>query len=479
DTLPVVLLYDGRREGLPADIADELQRIELHHAPDPVFAYDTHHQADPATVERAILQALEQHGCDPAETVVHVHNHALGKNAALTAALARLADRGWRLLLHVHDFTEDFRPKEFDHLRNQAAVSHGGWYPQCPNVHYATLNARDRALLDAAGVASERLHLLPNPVLPDPPGDPAAGRAALQERFGDGLRPHYRLYPVRGIARKQVGELLLLAALAPPDVCYGMSLAPANPWQRPPYDRWGALARELELPVLFETGATPGLRFSDHMACAEHIVSTSIAEGFGMAFLESCLSGHLIVGRDLPEITADFVAEGLRFPGLYERLLIPVDWVGVDRWRRDLGQAYRAVLEAYRQALPQADRLAEECSDLLVDGLADFATFTTPLQEEVVARCARDPAAAAQLRQINPPPLDRLAENTRAGVIVANRRAVEAGYSMRAIGQRLHACYRSLLAAGTGPVAPLPEPQRLLGGFLALDRFAPVRILAA
>ncbi len=40
----------------------------------------------------------------------HVHNHALGKNPALTEALSLLALRGHRLLLQIHDFAEDGRP---------------------------------------------------------------------------------------------------------------------------------------------------------------------------------------------------------------------------------------------------------------------------------------------------------------------------------------------------------------------------------
>ena len=46
----------------------------------------------------------------------HIHNHSLGKNPALSSAVALLAQSGARLLLQPHDYAEDGRPENFCNL---------------------------------------------------------------------------------------------------------------------------------------------------------------------------------------------------------------------------------------------------------------------------------------------------------------------------------------------------------------------------
>ena len=107
----------------------------------------------------------------PSETIVHVHNHSLGKNLAVPAALRHLADKGFALLLQIHDFAEDFRPPNYGRLRASSSSDNAqaiaAWlYPQAPHVHYAVLNDRDLSILQEAGVSGDRVHLLPNAVAP-------------------------------------------------------------------------------------------------------------------------------------------------------------------------------------------------------------------------------------------------------------------------------------------------------------------------
>ena len=73
----------------------------------------------------------------------HVHNHSLGKNPALTQAVAQLAKHGAPLLLQPHDFAEDGRPENFHNL----GKSHEKAYPTGEQIHYAALNSRDCSFL--------------------------------------------------------------------------------------------------------------------------------------------------------------------------------------------------------------------------------------------------------------------------------------------------------------------------------------------
>src|SRR5690606_30547260 len=100
------------------------------------------------------------------------------------------------------------------------------------------------------------LHVLPNPAaefaqLPSP--DEARERVfrAL------GLPPAARLvvYPVRGIRRKNLGEMLLLSALAPEGTYFAVTLRPKNPVEAASFDRWRLLAESLGLPCRFDIGS--------------------------------------------------------------------------------------------------------------------------------------------------------------------------------------------------------------------------------
>ena len=236
---------------------------------------------------------MEAQGFGARDTLLHVHNHSLGKNVSWPGALAELARRGWRTLLQVHDFAEDNRPANYQRL-STAWISPtpeqigGLLYPQAPHIHYATLTRRDADVLREAGVAAERLDSLPNPAAEFGPL-PAAAEARERVFAKLGLPADARLlvYPVRGIRRKNLGEMLLLAALAPADAYLAVTLAPKNPAEYVSFDCWNELARRLHLRCRFDTGGEYGAGYHDMLAAADAILTTSVAEGFGMVFLEA------------------------------------------------------------------------------------------------------------------------------------------------------------------------------------------------
>lgn len=115
-------------------------------------------------------------------------------------------------------------------------------------------------------------------------------------------------YPVRGIRRKNLGEFALLAALFP-EHNYILTLAPKNPLEADAYDVWTEQVRRLGLPMHVNAGAL--WPFEEIMAQSAGAVTTSIREGFGLAFLEPWTLGKAVTGRDLPDITRDFKAHGI------------------------------------------------------------------------------------------------------------------------------------------------------------------------
>jgi FMN phosphatase YigB (HAD superfamily) len=251
--------------------------------------------------------AREAFGADP--DLWHFHNHSLGRNPLYHQLVSWLYEDGARLLLHIHDLAEDGRPDNARQLGDRSRL-----YPVGPRVHYAFLNGRDLCRFAGAGLPAENVHLLPNPVVAGPVA--RRGPAALR-----------MLAPVRGIRRKNLGELVMLALLAPHGCRVAVTRAPRDPAARVNHDAWMHFATEAEIPIDFavvdrikpEPGA--GSTFDDWLAHASHIVTTSVAEGFGLPIHEAAAWGRPVLGRSLQQI-------GAGQPGTYyDRLLVPVDWL--------------------------------------------------------------------------------------------------------------------------------------------------------
>ncbi|MEO1496027.1 MAG: HAD family hydrolase [Planctomycetota bacterium] len=433
----VVVLYDGQHDGWPSGLPDE-PAVEL--IVTPALAYDTDDtKADPAALAGVVRQTLAAAGLSADDTLLHTHNHSLGKNASLPGALKLLAHDGWRMLLQVHDFAEDNRPDNYRHLQQALGHEASGeadphrlgavLYPQAPGIHYATLTERDAGVLGDAGVVAERLHALPNPVA-EFGAMPSTAEAKARVFPVLGLPPEARLlvYPVRGIRRKNLGEMLLLAAMAPEGTYFAVTLRPKNPVEAASFDRWRDLAERLELPCRFDTGGPVSdggyeIGFQDALAAADAILTTSVAEGFGMVFLEAWLAGKPLIGRDLPEITREFKAAGMTFSGLWTELRAP------------------------------------EHLD------ADFGDLTPGQQAAAIARTRR-PATPLDLG------VARVEEDIDANTLV-----VRSAYSTRAIGKRLHAVYA---VTGQSPVEVSPvQGERIVDHFAAPERQNRVRLESA
>jgi len=485
-TLPVALIYGGRRADWPEDLPERLESIRLTLHAVPPLDYDDQQAAGPAqsgTLDEQLVEVLDDLEFAPWETVLHIHNHAVGKNAHLPQSAWLLAERGYATLLHIHDFVEDFRPANFRRFAQATteAASTASWhsilYPQAPHVHYAVLNGRDREVLNRAGTHAECLHLLPNPVPQTeqlPPRDEA--RSRLAEEFAIGREDRFVLYPVRCIRRKNVGEALLHSKLAPPGTVIGHTLPPLNPVEKPVYDRWKQVAAELELPCRFELGAPGGLGFTENLTASDLILTTSVAEGFGMVFLESWLAGRALAGRDLPEITSDFRETGIRLDGLAPRLQIPVQWVGLRQFRQTVLDAYRLTLASYDR--PQPLDLSAGLDAKTRGDLVDFADLDEPLQEQVIERVSRSDQDRRQVLDCNPW-IDRAFSSRTediAGLIPQNCEAIGRHYSLLASGRRLLEAYHRVVSSPrSGRLEPIGHADEILDRFLDLGRFRLIR----
>ena len=402
-------------------------------------------------LRRAAREAL---GGDP--DCWHLHNTSLGKNRVWTACVAAMARSGEPMVLQLHDFAEDGRSKNYKVLASDLAAAEGGLasslYPVGPNVLYATLNSRDRSRLVASGLPEDRSRVLPNPA------SKWTGGAAPWDTGLVGL-DRLILYPSRSIRRKNLGEALFWSATLESGAGIGLTLDPENPTARPVYDRWKALAERWKAPVRFELGRRADLSFDGLIASADAILTTSVAEGFGLAFLEPWTAGKGLLGRDLPGITQDFQEKGLDLNGLYTALQIPVSWIGLDRLRDRAREKLVEALAAF--GVDWEEAVFEAGFEAWVrDGLVDFGRLDESLQELVLERLFTNAGARGECLPKS------LIQDVPGDRIETNRQLVEAEFGLESYGSQLFSVYQSV---GEGTATDSLSPERVLKRFLRLE----------
>ena len=391
----------------------------------------------------------------------HFHNHSLGKNCLIPHVIARLARENERLVLQIHDLAEQGRPANYQLIANCRTL-----YPVSPRIRYAFLNSRDLQLFTAAGLPPENASLLPNSVSQPSGGSPEDPPSAP-----------ILFAPIRGIRRKNLGELVLLSALAPAGTRVAVSRAPLDPAARPVHDTWRKFTGKHHLPIGFDVvdrfapaaGAASG--FESWLAHATHLVTTSVSEGFGLPFLEAAAIGKPLIGRNLPHLTADHARHGIRAGRLYDRLLVPLDWVDLpilrDHLTTDLERNYRD----YRRTLSQ-ETIDTTLAALVRDGQLDFGNLPEPLQQGVIERLADPGNRRVPLVEINgetQPAIDWLA------AVIAERTPTATAaqltpYSPAEYQKSLTTLYEQLTHQPAGPVAHLPAGE-ILTAHLRPDSF--------
>lgn len=407
-----------------------------------------------------LTQIVEQHLGGPPH-VWHIHNHALGKNIELPLLTQRLAGAGVPILLQMHDFVEDGRPDNYrflnDRLGGEKELS-THLYPSGRRVHYATLNQRDHGFLVRAGLDPGRCHLLPNAVH-------LVANERIPENDDTGAkRGRLFLYPTRAIRRKNLGEFILWAALARRGDRFAVTLAPQNPKAKPVYNKWIDVARSRNLPVEFAVGKTSGLSFPALLKQAHAVVTTSVAEGFGLAFLEPWLVQRPLLGRNLAEITREFTAKGVDLDALYDQLLIPLEWVGKEKLCENIRNAYQDVRESYGRA--STPNLLQWAADAAIqDDSVDYGRLDEKTQEKVLDILVYSRTARKELS-----PRQLAVKAASREVCAQNWKNVLRAYSLDEYKAKLLRTYVDVAGDSAAPPDCL-DGQELLTQFLAPRRF--------
>ncbi len=156
-------------------------------------------------------------------------------------------------------------------------------------------------------------------------------------------------------------------------------------------------------------------------------------------------------------------------PSLYERLDLPVEWLGIDRITVSAAAAQEKRLHSYGRT-PTEDCLDRVLGEWIRNDCIDFGCLDEKMQEDILRRIVHDPACAAELIPAHlPEPMDNSAN------IDINRSILMKKYSLERYGERLIYIYKQLAASTVEPLSSL-DGEILLDHFLAPERLTLLRV---
>ncbi len=396
-----ITVLTGNNANAPESLSEmvELQTLALlDYLPDE--AVD--HQALYGDILRDFHQRFKK------DDLLHFHNLNLGKNPVYSLAVHQMAEEGFHIFNHIHDFAED-RPanmelmhqvveKEFEKQLGKVM------YPVMSTYAFGVLTSHDKNRIAGNGIDPSRISLLPNPVNP-PSAVTADQRLQIREKIFLQLNlpadKKLAVYPVRGITRKNTGEFIFLSVLLGADYVFAITQPPKNPRELPQYNDWKLFCQAQKIPVVFEAGEKTD--FPELMHASDICLTTSVMEGFGMVYLEPWLFNTPVAGRNLPDVTEDFFYAGIKLNALYNGLHVYANGEKVD-----------------------------------------FASLSTQDKKSVIIKAKTDTIYFKNILQLNIDFINMLSKIDK-DVIDHNKKIIFDDYSLKKYGEKLHVAYSEVI----------------------------------
>lgn len=410
----------------------------------PGLGYDSQSQKiyKPEEVADDIIKAVFSrwnNGCD----VLHVHNPMLAKNINFLKILKALQKSGIKLFLQIHDFAEDGRPLSYF---SEEYVS---------DCHYGIINSRDYNILLKAGLKKQGLHKIFNTIKP------------IDSDKKESCIKNYVLYPIRAIRRKNIGEAILLSLFFRSNEILTITLPPNSMYDIISYAGWKNFVKKNNLNVEFEAGLKKD--FSELMLSAKFIITTSITEGFGFSFLEPWTAKKILWGRKLPDICHDFEKNGIALDHLYDRLLIPLEWIGKYEF---YGIWKTCILRncSFFNFKINEEEIQKSFTKITGNNNIDFGLLYEPFQKQIISHVLSSKNKAKKLIKLNPylsRPANSLLNNNK--LIQNNMNAVLNNYNKTTYRKNLLKIYSKII---NNPVHHRLDKNILLSEFINFEQFS-------
>jgi hypothetical protein len=285
------------------------------------------------------------------------------------------------------------------------------------------------------------------------------------------------LCPARGIRRKNIGELILLTQLAPKGTRAAITLAPENPQSLAIHERWKSFCGVNQIPVEFAVvdriapTTNSDASFESWVSHATHFITCSISEGFGLVFLESLAHRKPLIGRKLPHISHDLAKHGIDHGKLYEKILIPADWIPHESLKRHLESSITNLWQAWNRK-PNADEIESSIASLEHDGFLDFGNLPEVLQETIIEKLLDPDHHAIPQLLINgrTRPLKAWIEDSLTQNHQTQAPQVPEAFTIAAHGKQTTAIHAMM--ADQVPLPPVAiDPNDILETFLVAEEF--------
>jgi hypothetical protein len=349
-----------------------------------------------------------------------------------------------KFIYRVHDFVQQ-RPHFFRNVKKFHEYRFGvvpNWhnvlYSASPNIKYIAINRYDRSRLIEHGIEESNIFYIPNSVdsAMIPPDDRTAElrtKIIRQEKLDSSVR--FILYPVRCVRRKNVEEAIFFTSLlnslsdgnSTKKKCFIdgkfhllVSLRPESGDDARYANQLIEFVNKHQLPVSIGFNDLVTLKresdpqnptkierygVGDMIRLADLVITTSVLEGFGFAYIEPWILDRAVIGRSIPFIMPDFQAKGMKLGHLYTVLLID----GQDF--KDIGKAKAAPDQALQDRLDTILRLSDP----------DFVDTVIERNETPIR---------ATLRLLDP--------HKRKKIVGINKKVVQTVYSQSAIGKQIY-----------------------------------------
>ncbi len=236
------------------------------------------------------------------------------------------------------------------------------------------------------------------------------------------------------------------------------------------YNQWKRLIEKRKLNVKFEIGEKIGIERIFYSA--KIFITTSVAEGFGLAFFEPWLYSKPIIGRDLPEITNPFCSNfGIDFQHLYPVLPIPVDLINIDDFKNVLFHKRKIFMNLYLKKSSKQDQLETFKAAIYNKTFIDFGRLDVTNQIKVIEKISSiSDKSILPIRTI-----EQLIPKNE--IVIKNKAAIEKNLGIEAYFKRLLVIYKKVASSVPSSVNSYADASVLLNHFLKPSNFICLRML--
>ncbi len=330
------LHYYFKKDGVTRTVLNNVRGLR-EQSPDIEFVFvgNPFNEAIPDYAEKRIINweaedlvsEIEKVSSD--SDVLIIENPVVGIYPRATLAFKEFAEKNLskKIIYRIHDFIDD-RPHLSEEFR-KFFKDINDVYPKSDNVHFLTLTSFDKGRLLQKGL--KNVSVIPNSIVESNLYTSEENAKKLREKFEESgiVKPGEKIisYPVRVLRRKNIEEAILITKLLN-NFGGNHRLIITVPHEDDYAEEIKSLAKKHDVPCSigeaykFLDYGKGEFTTADLFAISDLVISTSIKEGFGFAFIEPWVSGTPLIGRNIPEITKDFEEAGIDLSALYDNSVL-------------------------------------------------------------------------------------------------------------------------------------------------------------